>query len=83
MQQETIKLAIPFESLTESIANLNRRDKQRLFDWLEEQISQAEEERWERSPKFRAEIREARTAYKAGNYLTIDQYNAKPRGKRK
>jgi hypothetical protein len=83
MRQAKIQLSIPFESLRESIAGLDWKDKRKLFDWLEEQIAQTEEQQWEKSPKFRAEIREAREAYKTGNSITIDDYVTHRRKKRK
>jgi hypothetical protein len=41
-----------------------------------EDLAQPEEEPWDRDPEVRAEIREARAAYDAGDYLTIDEYLA-------
>jgi hypothetical protein len=48
---------------------------------LDEQIAQAEEEAWEQDPTVQAEIREARAAYQAGDYVTIDEYIARRREK--
>lgn len=47
--------------------------KHRLWELLYEQVAQAEEELWEQDPGFQAEIREARAAYEAGDYVTIDE----------
>jgi hypothetical protein len=44
-------------------------------------MAQAEEELWERDPAVQAEIQEARSAYQAGDYVTIDEYIAQRRGK--
>ena len=76
MVQETVKLLIPFEALADSVAELSLEDKRRLWELLDEQIAQAEEEMWEQAPTVQAEIREARAAYQAGDYMTIDEYVA-------
>jgi hypothetical protein len=74
MAQESVRLLIPFESLVDSVVELSLRDKLRLWELLDEQIAQAEEEAWEQDPTVQAEIREARAAYQAGDYVTIDEY---------
>lgn len=76
MAQDTVKLVIPFESLVESVVGLSLEDKRRLWELLEEQIAQTEEEAWEQDPTAQAEIQEARDAYQAGDYVTIDEYAA-------
>lgn len=79
MEHETVKLSIPFESLVDSITELSLRDKLRLWELLDAQLAQAEEELWEQDPTFQAEIQEARAAYQAGDYVTIDEYIAQQR----
>jgi len=81
MAQEGVRLLIPFESLVDSVAALSLKDKLRLWELLDEQIAQAEEEAWEQDPTVQAEIREARAAYQAGDYVTIDEYIARRREK--
>ena len=39
-------------------------------------MAQAEEKTWEEDPSVQAEIQEARTAYQAGDFVTIDEYIA-------
>lgn len=78
MAQEAVKLLIPFESLVNSVAELNLEDKRRLWELLDEQIAQAEEEMWDQDPIVQAEIQESRAAYHAGEHMTIDEYIAKP-----
>jgi hypothetical protein len=46
------------------------------MELLDEQIGQAEEDLWEQNPTIQAEIQEARAAYEAGDYVTIDEYIA-------
>jgi hypothetical protein len=81
MTQETVKLWIPFEALVDSVRELSLKDKRRLWELLDEQMAQAEEELWERDQAIQAEIREARAAYQAGDYVTIDEYMAQRREK--
>ena len=51
--------------------------KRRLLELLNEQIAQSEKRAWERDPTVQAEIREARAAFKAGEYMSIDEYVAR------
>lgn len=76
MAQPTVKLTIPFDSLIESIEQLSLEEKRRLWELLDEQIAQAEEELWERDARIQAEIDEARAAYATGDYVTVDEYLA-------
>jgi hypothetical protein len=73
---DIVKLLIPFESLIDSVTALSFEDKRRLWELLNEQMAQFEEEMWERDPKVQAEIQEARAAYESGDYVTIDEYIA-------
>ena len=81
MAQDGVKLRIPFESLVESLADLSLRDKLRLWELLDRQLAQAEEELFERNADVQAEIREARADYEAGDYVTLDEYVARQRRK--
>ena len=74
MTKETVKMSIPFESLLESISKLKLQDKLRLWKSLNEQLAQIEEESYEANPTIQSEIREARIAYQAGDYVTLDEY---------
>jgi len=40
---------------------------------------QAEEERWEHDPAVLVQIQEARAAYQAGDYITLEEYVARNR----
>lgn len=79
--EETVRLVIPFEALLQSVKELGIKEKWLLWQWLDEQIAQAEEEVWEQDPVVQAEIREARMAYAAGDYVTIDEYATQYHGK--
>jgi hypothetical protein len=79
MSQESVKLLIPFEALAESVSELDLADKLRLWELLDEQLAQAEEEQWEQDAAVQAQIREARAAYQAGDYITLEEYLARHR----
>ncbi len=79
MTQETVRLLIPFEALADSVTGLSLKDKRRLWELLDEQMAQAEEELWERDPAVQAEIQGTRAAYQAGDYVTIDEHIAPKR----
>lgn len=74
MTQPTIQLQIPFDSLVNAIAALAIEDKIQLFQLLETELAQLEEDSLEEDPIVLAEIQESRTAYQAGDYQTLDQY---------
>lgn len=73
----TVSLSIPFESLAEAIKDLSLDEKYRLWELLEEQIVEAEEEELEQDPSVQAEIKAAREEYRVGDYETIDEYVAR------
>ncbi len=79
MTSGTVTLSIPFEALVESVSQLSIEGKRRLWGVLGEQIGQIEEEIWDQDPTIRSEIRDARSAYQKGDYVTIDDYVAKRR----
>jgi len=76
MNQNNVQLVVPFDALANLVSALSLPDKQRLWALLEEQLTQAEEALWEQDSAFQAEIKEARAAYNAGDYMTIDEYVA-------
>ncbi|HGJ66521.1 TPA: hypothetical protein ENS27_14250 [bacterium] len=77
--QEVVELSIPFESLIECIEKLNTQEKIRLWEILDKQISQIEDDLLEQDPIIKTEIQEARNAYQVGDYITIDEYVSKRR----
>ena len=72
--QDVIRLSIPTDLLAKAFAGLTLREKYQLLEILETQIAEAEEDSWEKDASVRSEIREARTAYNTGDYVTIDEY---------
>ncbi|WP_107666762.1 hypothetical protein [Cyanothece sp. BG0011] len=65
--------SIPFETLVETIKSLDLRQQQELLEILEEQMFEAEED-WENSEEIIAEVEEAKKAYQAGDYLTLEDF---------
>jgi hypothetical protein len=82
MTRGTVKLQIPFTDFVSAVKQLSLDDKRRLWNLLDDEMSQTEEDMWERDPAMLAEIRDARSAYETGDFLTIDQYDAHRREKR-
>lgn len=71
-----IRLQIPFASLVDAIASLELEEKQQLWQLLNEEIIQAEEDLLEQDPIVQDEIQEARAAFQAGDYQTLEEYIA-------
>jgi len=76
MTERTIQLNIPFDSLVNAITALDIEEKVKLLNLLETEISQLEEDHLEDNPTVLQEIEEARMAYRAGEYQTLDQFMA-------
>jgi hypothetical protein len=74
MAKKRVKPTIPLESLVQSIAELNSEDKRRLWEWFDQEMARYEEQMWENSPSVQTEIQEARSAYQAGDYVSIEEY---------
>jgi hypothetical protein len=81
---ESINLQVSFESLVGALvkalgtrlASLNTENKRQLIEILEDQLFEAEED-MENHPEVLAEVAEARKAYQAGDYQTIQEYSSK------
>lgn len=59
-----------------NIKVINLEEKRKLWQILDEQIVEAEDNLLEEDPNIQAEIEEARTAYKVGDCITLDEYIA-------
>lgn len=77
MSETSIKLTIPFEALARSITQLESAQKRQLWELLEAEMAQVEEEEWEQDPQSQAELLKARAAYQSGDYISLDDYLAK------
>ncbi|GEM_PF-812482 len=73
---DSVELQIPFTSLLDAITSLALEDKLKLPGLLEAQIADAEDDLLEQDPTVLAEVEEARRAYRAGEYQTIQDYIA-------
>ena len=74
MVDADINISVPFKSLVSSIKRLKYQEKLELLEMIEEQL---EEELLQKNPYVRQEIEEARTAYKVGDYVSLDEYKAR------
>ena len=70
MAENIVKIDISFQSLLEAISSLEVAQKQKLWELLEAELFPDEED----SPEDIAEIEAARADYKAGDYITFDEY---------
>jgi ElaB/YqjD/DUF883 family membrane-anchored ribosome-binding protein len=77
MSQQDISVSVTLDSLLESISKLPPTDKLKIMEALNEQLEQAEEELYESDPTIQAQIREARLAYQAKDYVTLSEYLAR------
>jgi hypothetical protein len=73
----TINLTILLENLTDAICSLDLEQKHQLLEILEQKIFEEEEETYEDDSETIAEIEIIRAEYKAGDYVTLDEYLAK------
>ncbi len=80
MAQEDVELVVPFSALVRSISRLSTEDKHRLWELLKQEMGQDEDEAWESDVGVQAKVAEARAAYEAGDYVTIEEYAAQRRG---
>ena len=76
MNQSNIKLQIPFESLVEAISSLDMEQKQKIWQILDEEMQMREDYLEESNPRIQSEITEAKQAYEAGDYITLEEYRA-------
>lgn len=70
MTENTVKVDISFRSLLEAISSLNIAEKHQLWKLLEAELFPDDED----STEDIAEIQAARADYKAGDYMTFDEY---------
>lgn len=74
MASTHVQVSIPFKSILDSVKKLNQKEKLRLWQVLEEQVGQYDEEQLEKDPTVRKEIAESRQAYLKGDYVTLEEY---------
>ena len=76
MNQSTIKLQIPFESLVEAISDLDIEQKKQLWGILNKEMASIEDDLEESNPRIQSEIESARKAYESGDYMILEEYIA-------
>jgi hypothetical protein len=74
MAENTVKLETQFESLRAVVSSLNKADKHKLLEILEEELF--EEDDLENDPQLVADIAAARAEYASGDYLTYQEFIA-------
>ncbi len=79
MTQQRVKLSVTFEALLEAIQQRSLEDKLRLAGEFDRQILREEDELYRSSPEEEARVEEARRAFEAGDYVTIDELRAELR----
>ena len=67
-----MKIDISFQSLLEAVSSLGIAEKHQLWELLEAELFPGDED----APEDSAEIQAARADYKAGDYMTFDEYRA-------
>ncbi len=78
MPENTVKLEcqVDFEALLAAVSSLNKTDKHKLLEILEDQLF---DDALENDPELIAEIEAARADYAAGDYITFEAYLAQRR----
>jgi hypothetical protein len=74
MSQIGVQLFIPMEALIESLKSLGLSEKRQIWQILDEEIAQAEEENWEDNEATAIEIQAVREEYVKGEYTTFNEY---------
>ncbi len=74
MIPNNIKIDIPFNSLLESIKKLSIEEKFEIWNIINLELDKTEEEFFIKDPQMRLEIKEAKEAYEAGDFLSIDEF---------
>jgi len=72
MAENTVKVDVSFRSLLEAVSALEIPEKRELWQLLEAELFPEEDY----SLEDLADIRAARADYKAGDYMTFDQYRS-------
>jgi hypothetical protein len=69
-------VVVTFETLLASIAKLEHSDKHKLWEYLDAELFDDDDDFNEMDEQTIADIQVARAEYAAGDYLTYDQYLA-------
>jgi hypothetical protein len=69
-------LQVPFSAITALIEKLEPRDWLMLREWLDEKLAEREDEAMLKNSRVMREIHDALAEYRAGNYVTQDDFKA-------
>ena len=70
----TLDSEVTLKAITETIQSLNIEEKYQLLEIIEQQIFAAEEENYEDDRETLNEMEAIQNEYKAGKYITFDEY---------
>ncbi|MEA5470881.1 hypothetical protein [Spirulina sp. 06S082] len=70
----TLDSEVTLKAITETIQSLNIEEKYQLLEIIEQQIFAAEEENYEDDRETLNEMEAIQNEYKAGEYITFDEY---------
>ncbi len=74
--QETF-VKVPFSLLVRLVERLEPKEMLSLWQWLDQRLADYEDRRMLANPVIMAEIRQAHAEYRAVDYLTLDELEAK------
>jgi len=80
MSKINVNLSIPFNDLLKAIIRLKYKEKFKIWKLLDEQFEKVEEE-FEKNPEIVSQVKEAREAYKKGEFIGLKDYISKEKNK--
>lgn len=81
MSKINVNLSIPFDDLLKALIKLNYKEKFKIWKLLDEQLEKVEE--FEQNPEIVSQVKEAREAYKKGEFIGLKDYISKEKNKMK
>jgi hypothetical protein len=81
MSKINVNLSIPFNDLLKAITKLEYKEKFKIWKLLDEQFEKVEE--LEQNPEIVSQVKEARVAYKKGEFVGLKDYISKEKNKMK
>lgn len=82
MSKINVNLSVPFDDLLKAIIRLKYKEKFKIWKLLDEQFEKVEEE-FEKNPEIVSQVKEARVAYKKGEFIGLKDYISKEKIKMK
>ncbi|MBM4167056.1 MAG: hypothetical protein FJ218_09110 [Ignavibacteria bacterium] len=77
MQSTLQHTSTQFNSFVESFSHLDLSEKRQLWKTIYGTLEEIEDELFEQDSIIQNEVREAREEYKAGKYVTLDEFISK------